>query len=116
MAYGQSPSLMKAELKAIVRGRAVVSEREQKILGIIETARAKCPKFRESRINMVHGAGGKTTQSVIEGCWRRRSPPTHWTSWPTPRSSRRRGARRDHRRLTWSSGCASRGARSAGWQ
>ena len=46
---------------------AVVSEREQKILGIIETARGKRAKFRDSRINMSHGAGGKATQSLIEG-------------------------------------------------
>ena len=46
---------------------AVVSEREQKILGIIETARAKRAKFRDERINMAHGAGGKATQSLIEG-------------------------------------------------
>jgi len=46
---------------------AVVSEREQKILGIIETARGKRAKFRDKRINMAHGAGGKATQSLIEG-------------------------------------------------
>jgi len=46
---------------------ALVSEREQKILGIIETARGKRPKFRDERINMAHGAGGKATQSLIEG-------------------------------------------------
>jgi hydrogenase expression/formation protein HypE len=46
---------------------AAVSEREQKILGIIETARAKRAKFRDERINMAHGAGGKATQSLIEG-------------------------------------------------
>ena len=45
----------------------VVSEREQKILGIIETARGKRPKFRDEHINMAHGAGGKATQSLIEG-------------------------------------------------
>jgi hydrogenase expression/formation protein HypE len=44
-----------------------VSEREQKILGIIETARGKRAKFRDERINMAHGAGGKATQSLIEG-------------------------------------------------
>jgi hydrogenase expression/formation protein HypE len=44
-----------------------VSEREQKILGIIETARAKRAKFRDERITMAHGAGGKATQSLIEG-------------------------------------------------
>ncbi len=47
--------------------RAAVSEREQKILGIIETARGKRAKFRDSRINMSHGAGGKATQGLIEG-------------------------------------------------
>ncbi len=46
---------------------AAVSEREQKILGIIETARSKRGKFRDERINMSHGAGGKATQSLIEG-------------------------------------------------
>jgi hydrogenase expression/formation protein HypE len=46
---------------------AVVSEREQRILGIIETARGKRAKFRDEQINMAHGAGGKATQSLIEG-------------------------------------------------
>jgi hydrogenase expression/formation protein HypE len=46
---------------------AVVSEREQRILGIIETARSKRAKFRDKRINMAHGAGGKATQTLIEG-------------------------------------------------
>ena len=46
---------------------AVVSEREQKILGIIETTRGKRAKFRDERINMSHGAGGKATQTLIEG-------------------------------------------------
>src|SRR3954471_2093510 len=41
--------------------------REQKILGIIETARAKRPKFRDERITMAHGAGGKATGALIEG-------------------------------------------------
>jgi hydrogenase expression/formation protein HypE len=44
-----------------------VSEREQKILGIIETARGKRAKFRDDQINMAHGAGGKATQGLIEG-------------------------------------------------
>jgi len=44
-----------------------VTDREQRILGIIETARAKRGKFRDERINMAHGAGGKATQSMIEG-------------------------------------------------
>ena len=46
---------------------ATLSEREQKILGIIETARGKRPRFRDAHINMAHGAGGKATQSLIEG-------------------------------------------------
>ncbi len=44
-----------------------LSEREQKILGIIETARGKRAKFRDEHINMAHGAGGKATQGLIEG-------------------------------------------------
>jgi hydrogenase expression/formation protein HypE len=44
-----------------------VSEREQRILGIIETARGKRAKFRDPVITMAHGAGGKATQSLIEG-------------------------------------------------
>ena len=46
---------------------AAVSDREQKILGIIATARGKQAKFRDEHINMAHGAGGKATQSLIEG-------------------------------------------------
>jgi hydrogenase expression/formation protein HypE len=46
---------------------ADVSDREQKILGIIETTRAKRPRFRDAHITMSHGAGGKATQSLIEG-------------------------------------------------
>jgi hydrogenase expression/formation protein HypE len=48
-------------------GDAALSEREQRILGIIETARGKRAKFRDEQINMAHGAGGKATQSLIEG-------------------------------------------------
>lgn len=46
---------------------AAVSEREQRILGIIETARSKRPKFKDARVTMAHGAGGKATQTLIEG-------------------------------------------------
>jgi hydrogenase expression/formation protein HypE len=45
----------------------VVTDREERILGIIETARKKRGKFRDERVNMAHGAGGKATQSMIEG-------------------------------------------------
>ena len=41
--------------------------REERILGIIETARGKRAKFRDERVNMAHGAGGKATQTMIEG-------------------------------------------------
>jgi hydrogenase expression/formation protein HypE len=44
-----------------------VSAREQKVLNIIETARAKRQKFRDAQITMAHGAGGKATASLIEG-------------------------------------------------
>ena len=37
------------------------------MLNIIETARAKKQKFRDTQITMAHGAGGKATQGLIEG-------------------------------------------------
>src|ERR671930_1805799 len=46
---------------------ASVSDRERRILDIIETARAKRARFRDERITMAHGAGGKATQTLIEG-------------------------------------------------
>ncbi|MGZ5342371.1 MAG: hydrogenase expression/formation protein HypE [Solirubrobacterales bacterium] len=46
---------------------ATVTEREQKVLEIIETARAKRPKFKADQVTMAHGAGGKATQTLIEG-------------------------------------------------
>jgi hydrogenase expression/formation protein HypE len=42
-------------------------DREQRVLGIIETARAKRPKFRDEHVTMAHGAGGKATNAMIEG-------------------------------------------------
>jgi hydrogenase expression/formation protein HypE len=50
-----------------VSEQAPVSDREQRVLGIIETARAKRARFRDERITMAHGAGGKATQTLIEG-------------------------------------------------
>jgi hydrogenase expression/formation protein HypE len=47
--------------------RSPAVDREQRILGIIETARSKRPKFRDERITMAHGAGGKATAALIEG-------------------------------------------------
>ena len=46
---------------------AVVSDRERRILEIIETTRSKRPKFKDSQVTMSHGAGGKATQTLIEG-------------------------------------------------
>jgi hydrogenase expression/formation protein HypE len=43
------------------------ASREERILGIIETARAKRAKFRDERVTTSHGAGGKASQSLIEG-------------------------------------------------
>ncbi len=43
------------------------SGREQRILEIIETTRAKRPKLKDERVTMAHGAGGKATQTLIEG-------------------------------------------------
>ncbi len=42
-------------------------DREERILGIIEKTRAKQAKFRDARITMAHGAGGKATNGLIEG-------------------------------------------------
>ena len=50
-----------------VSRRDPVAEREEKILGIIETTRAKQAKFRDQHVTMSHGAGGKATQGMIEG-------------------------------------------------
>src|ERR671939_69376 len=41
--------------------------REQRVLSIIETARSKRPRFRDERITMAHGAGGKATATLVEG-------------------------------------------------
>jgi hydrogenase expression/formation protein HypE len=46
---------------------AIASGREQRVLEIIETARSKRPRFVDERITMAHGAGGKATQTLIEG-------------------------------------------------
>jgi hydrogenase expression/formation protein HypE len=43
------------------------TSREQRVLEIIETARSKRPRFVDERVTMAHGAGGKATQTLIEG-------------------------------------------------
>jgi hydrogenase expression/formation protein HypE len=44
-----------------------VTGREQRVLEIIETARAKRARFRDKQVTLAHGAGGKATQTLIEG-------------------------------------------------
>src|SRR5262245_27422238 len=46
---------------------APATDREERVLGIIETARAKRPRFKDEQVTMAHGAGGKATQTLIEG-------------------------------------------------
>ena len=41
--------------------------RAERVLEIIETTRAKRPKFKDERVTMAHGAGGKASQTLIEG-------------------------------------------------
>jgi hydrogenase expression/formation protein HypE len=41
--------------------------REQRMLEIVQGARAKRARFRDEQITMAHGAGGKASQSLIEG-------------------------------------------------
>jgi hydrogenase expression/formation protein HypE len=45
----------------------VTGGREQRVLEIIETARARRARFRDAQITLAHGAGGKATQTLIEG-------------------------------------------------
>jgi len=45
----------------------VLSSRERRVLEIIATARAKRARFRDKQITLAHGAGGKATQTLIEG-------------------------------------------------
>ena len=46
---------------------STVSEREQRVLDVIAKQRARRPKLRDAHITMAHGAGGKATQTLIEG-------------------------------------------------
>jgi hydrogenase expression/formation protein HypE len=52
---------------ATTGGRKTISDREQRVLGIIETARAKRAKFRDDHVTMAHGAGGRATRGLVEG-------------------------------------------------
>jgi hydrogenase expression/formation protein HypE len=50
-----------------VANQAAPTEREQRVLDIIETVRSKPLRFRDDQVTMAHGAGGKATQTLIEG-------------------------------------------------
>jgi hydrogenase expression/formation protein HypE len=43
------------------------ADREARVLQLIERARAKPRRFRDERITMAHGAGGKATRALVEG-------------------------------------------------
>jgi hydrogenase expression/formation protein HypE len=40
---------------------------EERVLEIIETARGKRPRFKDELVTMAHGAGGKASQTLVEG-------------------------------------------------
>ena len=46
---------------------SATSGREQRVIEIIETARSKRPRFRYEQVTLAHGAGGKASQTLIEG-------------------------------------------------
>ncbi|HEX2377828.1 MAG TPA: hydrogenase expression/formation protein HypE [Gaiellales bacterium] len=48
-------------------GDHAVSDRELSVLDRIESVRSRRPKFRDAQITMAHGAGGKATQTLVEG-------------------------------------------------
>jgi hydrogenase expression/formation protein HypE len=54
-------------MSATERSMGAVSGREQRVLQIIETARAKPARVRDEHITMAHGAGGKATHTLIQG-------------------------------------------------
>jgi hydrogenase expression/formation protein HypE len=41
--------------------------REGRMLGIVERARGKRARFRDERVTMAHGAGGKSSHALVEG-------------------------------------------------
>ncbi len=62
------PESAESATSAPTRGRVpVVGGREQRVLEIIETARSKRARFRDKQVTLAHGAGGKATQTLIEG-------------------------------------------------
>jgi len=51
----------------VTPSESATGNREERVLQIIETARSKRPRFRDEQITLAHGAGGKATQTLIEG-------------------------------------------------
>ncbi len=47
--------------------QGAVTERERHALELIERVRSKAPRFKDAQITMAHGAGGKASQTLIEG-------------------------------------------------
>ena len=43
-----------------------ITNREERVLQIIETARAKKARFRDQQITLAHGAGGKASRRLVE--------------------------------------------------
>ena len=87
--------------KRIGAGRPTAPDREQRVLEIIETARSKRPRFKDSAVNMSHGAGGKATQTLIEGLYvpAFASDALGELGDSARRSDRRQPGRHDHRHL-----------------
>jgi len=44
-----------------------IETRRERVAGIIQTARSKPARMRDERITMAHGAGGRSSQTLIEG-------------------------------------------------
>ncbi len=47
--------------------QAGAAAREQRMLDIVQRTRSRPARFRDAQITMAHGAGGKASQSLIEG-------------------------------------------------
>ncbi len=56
-----------SEQPAVAEPRGRRQRTEQRVLELIETARSKPPRFRDERVTMAHGAGGKASRSLVEG-------------------------------------------------
>jgi hydrogenase expression/formation protein HypE len=44
-----------------------VTDSEQRALGLVDRVRSRPPAFRDERITMAHGAGGKASRALVEG-------------------------------------------------